>query len=262
MLPIRWIFPVGCVFLTAVLMALALGLRSEVGKVASAQIELGERPEWRQFVILSAIQRRADELNSLRQLPDTPPRTDDVAGPPKVSLPADRSPEPKDSHETAANVQPLTAPAEEYPVAAAPVEIAESMSIEYPVAAAPEQKPPTDRTPQRVKPRARMKSVQHVRHRARPLANREPPRVQNVFEFPFGNQAPTPSSNNYFGNQQAGQTTPAEKRLQATQVTRATKKAIVSKKVVAPYRSGPSKTWIKVKDPKVPAATPAMDGTF
>src|SRR4029450_11267200 len=30
----------------------------------------------------------------------------------------------------------------------------------------------------------------------------------------------------------------------------------------APYRSGPSKTWIKVKNPKAPAATRAIDGTF
>ena len=34
---------------------------------------------------------------------------------------------------------------------------------------------------------------------------------------------------------------------------------IVSKKL---YRSGPAKTWIKVKNPKAPAATRAMDGTF
>src|SRR5262249_61291069 len=37
---------------------------------------------------------------------------------------------------------------------------------------------------------------------------------------------------------------------------------IVSKKVDAPYRSGPSKTWVKVKNPKAPAATRALDGTF
>jgi hypothetical protein len=37
---------------------------------------------------------------------------------------------------------------------------------------------------------------------------------------------------------------------------------IVSKKLDAPYRSGPSKTWIKVKNPKAPAATRAIDGAF
>jgi bifunctional non-homologous end joining protein LigD len=38
--------------------------------------------------------------------------------------------------------------------------------------------------------------------------------------------------------------------------------AAASKKLDAPYRSGPSKTWIKVKNPKAPAATRAVDGTF
>ena len=37
---------------------------------------------------------------------------------------------------------------------------------------------------------------------------------------------------------------------------------IVSKRLDAPYRSGPSKTWIKVKNPNAPAATRATDGTF
>ena len=37
---------------------------------------------------------------------------------------------------------------------------------------------------------------------------------------------------------------------------------IVSKKLDAPYRSGPSKTWIKVKNPRSPAATRAIDCTF
>jgi bifunctional non-homologous end joining protein LigD len=37
---------------------------------------------------------------------------------------------------------------------------------------------------------------------------------------------------------------------------------IVSKKLIAPYRSGPSKVWIKIKNPNAPAATRATDGTF
>ena len=37
---------------------------------------------------------------------------------------------------------------------------------------------------------------------------------------------------------------------------------IVSKKLYAPYRSGPSKSWIKTKNPKAPAATRVIDGTF
>ena len=37
---------------------------------------------------------------------------------------------------------------------------------------------------------------------------------------------------------------------------------IVSKKRNSSYRSGPSKTWIKVKNPKAPAATRVLEGTF
>jgi ATP-dependent DNA ligase len=37
---------------------------------------------------------------------------------------------------------------------------------------------------------------------------------------------------------------------------------IVLKKLDSPYRSGQSKNWIKVKNPKAPAATRAQDGTF
>ena len=37
---------------------------------------------------------------------------------------------------------------------------------------------------------------------------------------------------------------------------------IASKRLKSVYRSGPSKTWIKVKNPKSPAATRAVDGTF
>jgi ATP-dependent DNA ligase len=37
---------------------------------------------------------------------------------------------------------------------------------------------------------------------------------------------------------------------------------IVSKKLDAPYRLGPLKTSIKVKNPKAPAATRALEGTF
>ena len=37
---------------------------------------------------------------------------------------------------------------------------------------------------------------------------------------------------------------------------------IVSKNLDSPYRSGPSKAWIKVKNPNAPAATRAQDGTF
>jgi ATP-dependent DNA ligase len=37
---------------------------------------------------------------------------------------------------------------------------------------------------------------------------------------------------------------------------------IVSKKLDAPYKSGPSKTWLKIKNPNAPVATRVIEGTF
>jgi bifunctional non-homologous end joining protein LigD len=37
---------------------------------------------------------------------------------------------------------------------------------------------------------------------------------------------------------------------------------IVSKRITAPYRSGPSRSWIKIKNPKAPAAMRVIEGTF
>ncbi|MGA7389183.1 MAG: hypothetical protein WBW99_14850 [Pseudolabrys sp.] len=37
---------------------------------------------------------------------------------------------------------------------------------------------------------------------------------------------------------------------------------IVSKRLNAPYRSGPSKSWIKVKTPKAAAAARIIEGSF
>ena len=37
---------------------------------------------------------------------------------------------------------------------------------------------------------------------------------------------------------------------------------IVSKKLDAPYKSGPSKTWLKIKNPNAPAATCVWTGAF
>jgi bifunctional non-homologous end joining protein LigD len=37
---------------------------------------------------------------------------------------------------------------------------------------------------------------------------------------------------------------------------------IVSKRVDAPYRSGPARSWLKIRNPTAPAATRVEDGTF
>jgi bifunctional non-homologous end joining protein LigD len=45
-------------------------------------------------------------------------------------------------------------------------------------------------------------------------------------------------------------------------VCRLGQEGIVSKRIDAPYRSGPSKSWIKVKNPKAPAAACIIEGTI
>jgi ATP-dependent DNA ligase len=37
---------------------------------------------------------------------------------------------------------------------------------------------------------------------------------------------------------------------------------IVSKRIDAPYRSGPSKYWLKTKNPKTPATMRVIEGGF
>ena len=125
MLPIRWTLPVGGVFLAIALLALfnAPGKsRLQISNVVLARsgiIEWGERPEWRQYIILSGIQRRADELSKLRELPDTPNLPD-------TWINTDAAP---------ANSKIAGLPQ------TVPLDIADSLSIEFPDGAAPEEEP-------------------------------------------------------------------------------------------------------------------------
>lgn len=194
MLPIRWIFSGGGALLAIAVLALAFTAPERprtrmpnAKTVRSTFIELGERPEWRQFVILSAIERRADELSRLRELPDTPVRTVSVA-PEIAGLVAHRN-DPADADETEMNMQA--------PAAIVPADVGESLAIEFPVAAADEDTS-APKTQQQVKlhNHNRVKGVQHVRRRVRVLASGQP--------FPFGTgigQGPGVNTNNYFGDQ-------------------------------------------------------------
>jgi hypothetical protein len=192
MLQMRWAFPVGGVIVTLAVLALALNgpdawrlWMPNVTPVRSAILELGEPPEWRQFVILSALKRRADELKRLRELPDGP---------------------------TGAGIAPVTT--------AVPVEIDD---IKLPVALAKEKSPVVKAT-HRVKMRNQrpMKGVRQVRRVIAP-ANRnsfsEPPfgnqvghsmatNTNSYFVYQQARPAPTQKANNYFGNQPARTPTP------------------------------------------------------
>ena len=135
MLPILRIIPVGGVFLAIAILVLAFrppeGFRSQFPASAPARgalIEQADHPEWRQFLILAAIQR-ADEIGRLRKLPDTPVRNDKPQ-PAVAGLPADRNDADPDD---------VLPPAAAGPTL--PMEIGEPSSTELPVSKQ-EEKPP------------------------------------------------------------------------------------------------------------------------
>ena len=176
------ILPVGGVFLAIMLLVLALNppagthiqLAPSVGPMRGAMIALSEHPEWRQFLMLAAI-RRADELNRLRELPDTPTRTD--AAPKVAGLPTGRSDsDPEADDQTGSIVQP--------PAATIPIDIGETSSTELPVTA-PEQQPPVIRVKSRNE--SRVKGAHHTR-RSKTPGKSEPPVTFNLFEPLFGEQ--------------------------------------------------------------------------
>src|SRR5262249_41897786 len=91
MLRIFWILPGGCTLLAIIILALSFGTldrpHSQSPKVAQtrfAVIELGEHPEWRQFLILSA-DRRDNELNKLREMLDIRGANDVASDTPMVA---------------------------------------------------------------------------------------------------------------------------------------------------------------------------------
>jgi hypothetical protein len=157
MLPIFRILPVGGVLLAITLLALALNppasmharLTPGVVPMRGAMIEQSAHPEWRQFLLLAAI-RRTDELNRLRELPDTAIRIDDAsvataapAAPKLAVLPTERNDTDPDADDaTGAILQP--------PAATIPIDIGEPSAFEL-LVATPEEKPPVIRTPLRLK---------------------------------------------------------------------------------------------------------------
>ena len=131
--------------------------------------------------------RRADELNRLRELPDTPARTNPAPAAPKVAgLPTERTDtEPEADDETGSITQP--------PAATIPIDIGEPSAFELPVAA-PEEKPPVIRapvirTPQRVKSRheSRIEGAPRAR-RAGASAKPKAPAQFDLFQAIFGDQ--------------------------------------------------------------------------
>jgi len=184
MLLILRILPIGAVLLAIMLLALALspldGSRAQsrlnLTTARGALIARDQHPEWRQFLILAAIQR-ADELIRLREMPDTPTITE--TPPPAATiagLPTERSTsDPEADGETGLSVPP--------PAATIPMDIGEASSFELPVAAPEEMPPPVIMTPHRLKSHRRA----HV-HDAKVQPKPERFTTFNLFELLFGNK--------------------------------------------------------------------------
>ena len=176
MLPILRILPVGGVLLAILILVLALsppdGSRAPLsGAMATGRSVLPDRDrqfEVRQFLIHAAL-KRADELNRLRELPDTPTRTEEP--PPIVArLPSDRS--DADPEEAA------TTP--ESPVVSIPIEIGEPPSVELPTAApqaSPKEDAPAVKKAEPAKPqrdaRRRVYRARHTMVAAKPPQPRQ-----------------------------------------------------------------------------------------
>jgi hypothetical protein len=198
MLPILRILPVGGVLLAILILVLALSppdgsrapLSPEVVPTRSAFLDRDRRPEVRQFLIHAAL-RRADELSRLRDLPDTPARSDKEE--PKVAaLPGDRSESDPDE----------PASINETPGVGIPVEAGEPSSSELP-AIAPEGNTPATKNPEHAKP-AQRESRRRV-HRVRYARPPPPPRPFNFFEALFGGPQYQQQA---YGSQQANQRYP------------------------------------------------------
>lgn len=98
MLPLLRMLPFGSLLLTALILALAATPPRKpvpsdaLGPARGALIDAAEHPEWRQFYVQAAF-RRADELEHLRDLPNTPTRMPVVAAPEAQKTAAEPAPD-------------------------------------------------------------------------------------------------------------------------------------------------------------------------
>jgi len=189
MLPILRILPVGGVLIAVLLLALAFSARDGsrahlVPNGATARGALlvrGEHPEWRQFLIIAAIQR-ADELNRLRELPDIPTRTEPEPPTPKVAG------RPTDDGDPGLESNGESGSTAQRPAATTPINAGE------PPLAALEEKPSVIKPTQLKSGNAGPIRSVHHRRRARTVARPVSPAQSTTSEWTwsFGNLNTTP----------------------------------------------------------------------
>lgn len=224
MLPILRILPVGGVLLAILILVLALtppgtrplALAPTVVSARGPLLDRDKHPEWRQVLIQSAL-RRADELIRLRDLPDTPVRSEPPAAAvsePIAPAPEQTPPAPADEQKVAglpstrldADPDPdsITGSIDETPGATIPVEIGTSSYFELPVVM-PEEQPPVIRTPVRAKPpqESRRKRPHRITRAKTPRVKPQPPAQLSFFEALFSGRKYEPQAG---GGAQTGAT--------------------------------------------------------
>ena len=176
MLPILRILPVGGVILAIVILLLALsppdGSRSSmtaaIAPARGALVDRDRHPEVRQFLIHAAL-KRASELSRLRDLPDSPVRSEDPPEAAQVAgLPSERT---------------------------IPIEIGEPSSAELPGPSQQEEAAPEIKKPELTKTSRenRHRAAHRARHRV--AANTGPSRQPTLFDYLFGGQQYQPTYN-------------------------------------------------------------------
>jgi hypothetical protein len=177
MLPILRILPVGGVLLAIFILLLALNppdgprapLNTAMVPARGALVDVGHHPETRQFLIMAAL-KRADELNKLRELPDTPTRTAPPPVEPAVIEPAPAADEPKvaglPADRTDSDPDPEEPAATETPNVSIPVETGEMSAPNLPVA--PEQTNSTEGKPAQAKELTKERTKEQTKEQVKP----------------------------------------------------------------------------------------------
>jgi hypothetical protein len=235
MLPILRVLPVGGVLLAIFILFLALNppdgprapLNTTMAPARGALVDVGHHPEARQFLIMAAL-KRADELNRLRDLPDTPTRTAPAPAEPAAIEPAPAAPaaeQPKvaglPADRSESDPEPDEPAATETPNVSIPVESGEMSAPELPAASKDTEQPKDqikdqakDQAKDRAKDQAKEQAKAQQRDVRRRVAHRPrrtkaasaPQRPFNLLEALFsGQQYRNPQS---AGTQQAAQGQP------------------------------------------------------
>ena len=232
MLPILRILPVGGVLLAIFILVLALSppdgprapLNTTMAPARGVLLAREHHPETRQFLIMAAL-KRADELNRLRDLPDTPTRTAPTpsepaaiapapaapaAEEPKIAgLPANRSEPDPEPDETAATGTPhVSIPVERGEITELPTATETTSTGEKPEQAKEQTKEQTNETKEQAKPQREIR--RRVAHRLRRTrVATAPQRPISLFEALFGGQQyrypQTPSTQQAAQGQYQGQ---------------------------------------------------------